>query len=54
MHIPDGFLSTPVWLALDAAAAPAVVVAARMARRELEETRVPLLGVMGAFVLRPR
>jgi cobalt/nickel transport system permease protein len=50
MHIPDGFLSTPVWLALDAAAAPAVVVAARMARRELEETRVPLLGVMGAFV----
>lgn len=50
MHIPDGFLSTPVWLCLDAACVPAIGYAARRARRELEETRVPLLGVMGAFV----
>ncbi|MGA2325905.1 MAG: energy-coupling factor ABC transporter permease [Bryobacteraceae bacterium] len=50
MHIPDGFLSTPVWLSLDAACVPAIGYAARRARRELEETRVPLLGVMGAFV----
>ncbi len=50
MHIPDGFLSTPVWLALDAAAAPAVVYAARRASRGAEEARIPLLGVMGAFV----
>jgi cobalt/nickel transport system permease protein len=50
VHIPDGFLSTPVWLAFDAAGIAAVGLAARRARRELEETRVPLLGVMGAFV----
>ncbi len=53
MHIPDGFLSTPVWLSLDAAAIPAVAWAARRAQTELErpdDRRVPLLGVMGAFV----
>jgi cobalt/nickel transport system permease protein len=50
MHIPDGFLATPVWFALDAVSLPAIGFAARRARRELEETRVPLLGVMGAFV----
>ena len=50
MHIPDGFLSTPVWAALDAAAAPAVVLTVRRAQRGFEESKVPLLGVMGAFV----
>lgn len=50
MHIPDGFLSTPVWLGLDVVSLPAVGYVARRARRELEETRIPLLGVMGAFV----
>jgi cobalt/nickel transport system permease protein len=50
VHIPDGFLSTPVWAALDAAAAPAAWFAARRAQRGFEESRAPLLGVMGAFV----
>jgi cobalt/nickel transport system permease protein len=50
MHIPDGFLSTPVWLGLDAVSLPAIGYVARRARKELEETRIPLLGVMGAFV----
>jgi cobalt/nickel transport system permease protein len=50
VHIPDGFLSTPVWATLDAAAAPAVIYLARRAQRGLEENRVPLLGVLGAFV----
>jgi cobalt/nickel transport system permease protein len=50
VHIPDGFLSTPVWLALDATGLPAIALLARRARRELEEARTPLLGVMGAFV----
>jgi cobalt/nickel transport system permease protein len=50
VHIPDGFLSTPVWLTLDVTVLPAVAVLARRARRELEEARAPLLGVMGAFV----
>lgn len=50
MHIPDGFLSTPVWATLDVAAVPAVACIARRAQRGLEDARVPLLGVMGAFV----
>ncbi len=50
MHIPDGFLSTPVWVALDVAAAPAIGLVARRAQREFDESKIPLLGVMGAFV----
>ena len=50
MHIPDGFLATPVWAALDVAALPAVAYAARRAQHGLEDARIPLLGVMGAFV----
>ncbi len=50
MHIPDNFLSTPVWATLDAVSIPAVGLMIRRAGRELEDTRIPLLGVMGAFV----
>lgn len=50
MHIPDGFLSTPVWAALDAVAAPAVACVVRVAQRGFDDAKVPLLGVMGAFV----
>jgi cobalt/nickel transport system permease protein len=50
VHIPDGFLSTPVWAAMDAAALPAVALGVRRAQRDFEDARVPLLGVMGAFV----
>ncbi len=50
MHIPDGFLSTPVWVTLDAAAVPAVAYVARRAQRGTEQSNIPLLGVMGAFV----
>jgi cobalt/nickel transport system permease protein len=50
MHIPDGFLSAPVWLSLDAAGVAVVGYLARRAQLDLEEARVPLLGVMGAFV----
>jgi cobalt/nickel transport system permease protein len=50
VHIPDGFLSTPVWAAMDAAAAPAVAFVVRRAQRGFDEAKVPLLGVMGAFI----
>jgi cobalt/nickel transport system permease protein len=50
MHIPDGFLSPPVWAALDVAALPAVAYMARKAQSGFDEARIPLLGVMGAFV----
>ncbi len=50
MHIPDGFLSPPVWAALDITAMPAVAIAARKARGEIDDFRIPLLGTLGAFV----
>jgi cobalt/nickel transport system permease protein len=50
MHIPDNFLSPPVWATLDAVSIPAVGLMVRQAGRELEDRRIPLLGVMGAFV----
>ena len=50
MHIPDGFLSTPVWAALDVVSLPAVGWFARRARAADTESRAPLLGVLGAFV----
>jgi hypothetical protein len=50
MHIPDGFLATPVWAGLDATAAPAVAYLARRAGAISTRGRIPKLGVMGAFV----
>jgi cobalt/nickel transport system permease protein len=50
VHIPDGFLATPVWGSLDVAAAPAVGLLVRRAQRGFDESKAPLLGVMGAFV----
>jgi cobalt/nickel transport system permease protein len=50
MHIPDGFLSPAIWVTMDAAAAPAAAWCARRSRAQIDESRVPLLGVMGAFV----
>lgn len=50
MHIPDNFLSTPVWASLDAVAIPAVAIVSRQAHHRTDTNRLPLLGVMGAFV----
>ena len=55
MHIPDGFLSLPVWATLDVVSVPAVAYVAKRAQREsqrneLGDRQIPLLGVMGAFV----
>ena len=50
MHIPDNFLSTPVWATLDAIAMPAVALVSRRARAGTDTSKLPLLGVMGAFV----
>ena len=50
MHIPDGFLSPDVAAACAVPAAGAVAYGLRRASRELDERRVPLLGVTAAFV----
>lgn len=50
MHLPDGILSTPVWIAGDLVAAGAIAVCAARVSGQLTERKVPLMGVMGAFV----
>ena len=50
MHIPDGFLSPEVAAVCTVPAAGAVAYGLRRANRELDERRVPLLGVTAAFV----
>src|SRR5438876_4567830 len=50
MHFSDGFLSPPIWASFDLTAVAAAVYIVRRAERELEEKKLPLLGVMGAFV----
>jgi cobalt/nickel transport system permease protein len=50
MHIPDGFLSTPVALLLWLIAIVAVGYALRRVDRELDDRKVPLMGVMAAAI----
>ena len=50
MHIPDGFLTPEVALACAVPAAVCVGVGLRRANVDLDERRVPLLGVTAAFV----
>ncbi|MGW6690126.1 energy-coupling factor ABC transporter permease [Streptomyces sp. NPDC054961] len=50
MHVPDGFIDAPVSLAAGVAAAGAVAVSLRGARRELDERTAPLAGLVAAFI----
>jgi cobalt/nickel transport system permease protein len=50
MHIPDGFLSPGVAAAAGVVAIAAVAYGLRVANVELDEARVPLLGVVAAFI----
>jgi cobalt/nickel transport system permease protein len=50
MHIPDGFLSPGVAAAGGVVAAAAIAYGLRVANVDLDESRVPLLGVIAAFI----
>lgn len=50
LHIPDGFLSTPVAIAGWVGMIVVLAVAVRMTNRQLSERAVPLMGVMAAFI----
>ncbi|MCZ2097272.1 MAG: energy-coupling factor ABC transporter permease [Anaerolineae bacterium] len=50
MHIPDGFLTVPVWGGLAAVTAPAVAWASRKAGDAAGAAAAPRMGVLGAFV----
>jgi len=49
MHIPDGYLGPPTYLAAYAACAPLWAVAARRLRERLSARRAPLLAISAAF-----
>jgi cobalt/nickel transport system permease protein len=49
MHIPDGYLGPPTYLASYAASLPLWALAARQVRERLAARRVPLLAVSAAF-----
>jgi cobalt/nickel transport system permease protein len=50
MHIPDGFLSPPVWGSLDALSGSVVAFGLNRVGRRVEEKTIPLIGVLAAFV----
>jgi cobalt/nickel transport system permease protein len=50
MHIPDGFLTTPVLVVTGGASLGTVVAAVARARKTIGEPQVPLLGVTSAFI----
>jgi len=49
MHIPDGYLGPPTYLAAYAACTPLWAVAARKLKATLDARRVPLLAIAAAF-----
>ena len=49
MHIPDGYLGPPTYVAAYAACAPLWAIAARRLREKLATRRVPLLAISAAF-----
>ena len=50
MHIPDGFLDAKTWIGLSVVSGGAIMVAAMRTRKEGDEKRIPLMGVMAAFI----
>ncbi|MDN5746461.1 MAG: energy-coupling factor ABC transporter permease [Nocardioidaceae bacterium] len=50
MHVPDGFLNAPTWVATGVVAAAGVGFALRKARSELDDRTAPMAGLVAAFI----
>ncbi|MFH1737325.1 MAG: energy-coupling factor ABC transporter permease [Actinomycetota bacterium] len=50
MHIPDGFLDPKTWATLDVASVGGIAYAVKKARETLDDKKIPIMGVMAAFV----
>ncbi len=50
MHIPDGFLDTKTWVTLWGVSGATLGYAIKKAEKEMDEKKIPLLGVSAAFV----
>lgn len=50
MHIPDGFLDPKTWASFDLVSAGGLAYAFYKVKEEISEEKVPLLGVLAAFI----
>lgn len=50
MHLPDGVLDTKIWATLDLVSAGVVAYAIRKTTSESGEKKIPMMGVMAAFI----
>jgi cobalt/nickel transport system permease protein len=50
MHIPDGFLSLPVWTSLTALSAVTIARAIKKTKLQEDQSQIPLIGVTTAFI----
>jgi len=50
MHIPDGFLSTPVWASMAVISIILIFYALSKAKGKLGERSIPLMGMLAAFI----
>lgn len=50
LHIPDGFLSTPIWMLMWIIALLIVGYAVKRTNAKLGERHVPMMGVLAAFI----
>jgi cobalt/nickel transport system permease protein len=50
MHIPDGFLTNQLAISLDVVSGAGILYAAQRAKIDISSRRVPIMGVLGAFV----
>jgi cobalt/nickel transport system permease protein len=50
MHLPDGVLDVKIWATLDLVSTGVVAYAIRKTTKESEEKKIPMMGVMAAFI----
>jgi cobalt/nickel transport system permease protein len=50
MHIPDGFISTPVAVAGIAVATGSIAYAVKKTNKKMGEKQIPMMGVLAAFI----
>lgn len=50
MHIPDGFLSTPVWTSSAVISTAYITFVIKRLKKVLQEKLIPMMGVLGAFI----
>ncbi|MDY6966679.1 MAG: energy-coupling factor ABC transporter permease [Halobacteriota archaeon] len=50
MHIPDGFLNTPIWVGMWIISIFVVGYAIRKTNKKLKDQHIPLMGVLAAFI----